>query len=485
MRRRALGASVMAAAAALVLAGGAAAAPPADYDPASREWNGLSELMKIAAARGFEVEPVTTLDWSDLGADDTLAVVYPARDATPSPSDVLRFLASGGRLLVADDFGGAEPLLRGLEMERGAPPDADAFYGDDPALPWAHATDPRHVLAAGGATAILTNHPAYLRTALPPVFVFGGEDSDHAAVVEGKYGEGLFVAVSDPSILINAMLRLPANRAFAANLLERVAGIHAVPPPAGADAGVAAAPADDGAGAGASPPRRRVVLAWGDFAERGTYDAGDQGDLADRLGLWMVAAHVRSFGKWLASLAGRPLPGLVVRLIGLLALLVAGAIALGALPIGRRHYDGDWFGRGSAAPHRALVARQDLRSAARVLEEDVLMRLLGHGESDPAALAAARAAQSPERLADEILARAARTPARPGAAPAAAPGAAPATPELRRRLVRTLVRLQRLSLASYDVTLRTPEPAPAEFLAVYRECRDLVERLGKSPHGSR
>ncbi|HEV8323871.1 MAG TPA: DUF4350 domain-containing protein [Myxococcota bacterium] len=488
-------------------AGGSGGGGAADYDPASREWNGLAEMMLIAKTRGFEVEAVRELDWGDLSADDTLAVVYPARAATPSPADTLRFLAAGGRLLIADDFGGAEGLLRGLEMERGAPPDADAFYADDPALPWAHAVDPRHVLAAGGAAAILTNYPAYLRTALPPVFVFGGPDSDHAAVVEGKYGEGLFVALSDPSVLINAMLRHPANRAFLSNLLERVAGKYAVPEPEdaadGAGTGDAGLGAGAGAGAGAAtvahdedaahrddaPAKRRIVLAWGAFDERGSFDAGRRaGGEDDVYGFWVVEGHIRSFGKWLATLAGHPLPALIVRLLAIIAVIVATAIALGVLPVGRRHYDGDWFGRGSAAPSRALAARRDLRAAARVLEEEVLATLLETVGADGrtwSALSPFPAAAAPERLADEILRRyGARLTAEAGdpkgtALPRPARDDARAQASERRRIARTLARLQRLSIASYDVSLRAPDPTPAEFLAVWKECRDLVERCGK------
>src|SRR5262249_41011705 len=62
------------------------------------------------------------------------------------------------------------------------------------------------------------NHPATLRSTLPPAYAFA---PGAALVVEGRVGKGSFVAIADPSVLINNMLEIDGNRAFAEGLVAR------------------------------------------------------------------------------------------------------------------------------------------------------------------------------------------------------------------------------------------------------------------------
>src|SRR5207249_4750634 len=71
-------------------------------------------------------------------------------------------------------------------------------------------------LLAAATPTLVTNHPAYFVTSLAPALEFA---PGAAAVVEGRVGEGRFVAISDPSVLINNMLELTEDRRFAGGLV--------------------------------------------------------------------------------------------------------------------------------------------------------------------------------------------------------------------------------------------------------------------------
>src|SRR5262249_29763509 len=68
------------------------------------------------------------------------------------------------------------------------------------------------------APELVANHPSNFQTALPATYSFS---PGHALVVEGQIGRGYFVALADPSVLINNMLEIDSNRAFARALIRR------------------------------------------------------------------------------------------------------------------------------------------------------------------------------------------------------------------------------------------------------------------------
>jgi hypothetical protein len=200
--------------AALCLLAGAARA--ADYDLGA-QWNGLSALAGEAERQGCHLSAPGLLDWSVLGPHDVVWLVYP--EVAVDPGQLKRFLAQGGRALIADDFGAAADTLAALEIRRAAgalPPDVPR-YRQHPHLPIA-----RSVLGTElGRTAreIVANHPARFESALP--FTYGFSPTE-GLVVEGQVGTGYFVALSDPSVLINNMLEIEGNRAFAEGLVRRM-----------------------------------------------------------------------------------------------------------------------------------------------------------------------------------------------------------------------------------------------------------------------
>ena len=198
---------------ALCLCAPARAAPEEDYRPDSSAWNGLSRFLAEATAAGCAVSPATTLDWARLGPRDVLFFVYPLSPVDP---DALGdFLSRGGRALLADDFGAAGPALDALQLHRGAARlEGVLREPGHPELPVARVA---LLTALGRSTPrLVTNHPAVFETSLPATFALSPAQ---AIVVEGGVGRGHFIALADPSVLINNMMELEGNAAFARGLL--------------------------------------------------------------------------------------------------------------------------------------------------------------------------------------------------------------------------------------------------------------------------
>ena len=77
----------------------------ADFAPTSRDWNGLNDLQSVAGLVDLHIQPRTTVDFAQVDEQDVLLVVAPQVAPTGVALDSLRrFVESGGRLIVADDF---------------------------------------------------------------------------------------------------------------------------------------------------------------------------------------------------------------------------------------------------------------------------------------------------------------------------------------------------------------------------------------------
>jgi len=182
-------------------------------------WNGLSELLEIAAQEG-DVSRLSRVDVSHLSASDGLLIIHPVQ---PLPTaELAKFMRSGGRVAVADDFGAGGRFLATFGMTlrdvEGAP--MRALRGN-PAWPIA-APVVAHALT-DGVSALVTNHPRVLyHPTLTPVFELSGDLG--AVVLSGAVGGGRLVAIADASVLINNMLEFDGNRQFARDLVRFIRG---------------------------------------------------------------------------------------------------------------------------------------------------------------------------------------------------------------------------------------------------------------------
>jgi hypothetical protein len=317
----------------LLVATVADAAPPprddtVDYDPRSQAWNGMASFVGLAEGMGFEVAAKSSLEWSDLSADDILFLVFPLQRVDPNRLGA--FVQAGGNVVIADDFGEGKDAMAGLGLIRADVTTAKAsrYYKD---LPWAPIAAPKgdHPLSAN-VPEVVTNHPAALTHVEGATTIIGFDDGG-AVVVAGERGSGRFVAISDPSIFINRMQQFPGNVQLAANLLSYLDRGHRA---------------------------RRVVLLRGDVPMYGDPRpyiddprAGDVGRSIADLNFWLSERRA-----WLLT------PGAMKALAIALAagLLLLAAVAL---PVRRGpKIDGAWlrFGRpGRRDEPHALIAEAD------------------------------------------------------------------------------------------------------------------------------
>ncbi len=320
----------------------AAMASETDFLPGNVSWNGYSALNAMAGARGKPLKLVQTLDWGRLPYNAALIVAHP--EVKLPLEKVAAFLARGGRLLLADDFGAGGALLERFDIKRveASPGGVRHFQHGNPNLPIAHdqplAGRRGHPLTKG-VRRVVTNHPAYLRSRLPSLLEFGR--GGQQLLVAATVGKGELIALSDPSALINTMMQFKGNRALARNLLRRLAGTGGP-----------------------------ILILTGSFRLK-----GELAPEAAEVPRGSVAAFLSDFNDFLGEInsyalveAGLRALALVCGCLGLLGLVML-------LPMPRRDMDGHWVQAEGSDPSG--------------LEEDVVRygrRCRGGGAALPAAL---------------------------------------------------------------------------------------------------
>lgn len=293
-----------------------------DYLPDNGEWNGTSELASLAAGLQLPLQLTTQLAWDELDDKTVLLLLYPRGEI--DAEKLRQFIARGGRVLIADDFGAAAPLLAKLGIRRHTEGiRARHRYGDNPGLPIALPSRRGHPLTAG-LRAVMTNHPAYFESSLPTLLGFAG--GRQQVLVAGSVGKGRFIALSDPSVLINAMLRFKGNLALATNILSQLG---------------------DG--------RARALLVTGHFQQGGLLP-GEQAP--QRRAAAQVNKLVDRLNDFALTAAGMRVLAFV------LGGLVVGAFLL-VLPMPRRDLDGRWLRPGA----RLLRLDQSVFAASQLREE--------------------------------------------------------------------------------------------------------------------
>ncbi len=195
-------------------------------------WDSTTELVRIARERlgKDRVETPAELDWARLRPGDGVIVLHPEREL--DYAEALAFLRAGGRLALLDDYGRSEPILDRFKIRRvDAPRRPAESIRDNPQLAIAVPTiqvvagqeQGRHPIVAG-VSQVVTNHPTGLvHPSLTPVLTIPGaqDDPDVTLAVTGIIADrGRLLAMGDPSVVMNLMLRYPGNRAFAAGLID-------------------------------------------------------------------------------------------------------------------------------------------------------------------------------------------------------------------------------------------------------------------------
>lgn len=239
----------------------AVSAQAAPFDPNGADWEGCSRLVDLAREElgVTRVQVLEEVDYERLGSSDGLLLIHP--EGSYDLDELSAFMKMGGRVAVVDDFGDGDRLLDRFRIIRGpAPTDPLQMLRGNPQLPIATPAS-GHPIVADVAQVVL-NHPTTVKHAdlssllrIPRV---GGEVGPDVALA-GQVGEGRLVALGDPSIFINQMLRFPGNRALAKNLLVYLLE-----------------------GSGERKRDAHLIILHGKFRERGTLGGGIRGTLRDR-----------------------------------------------------------------------------------------------------------------------------------------------------------------------------------------------------------
>lgn len=297
-RRKALGLLLTV----LVVLVHAVTALAAPFDLNGTDWEGANELVRLARAElgAGRVVPTTAIDFADLKPDDGLLIMYPERSL--DTDELTRFMRAGGRVILLDDFGRGDSLLTNFGMKRvAAPRHPQESLRHNPQLALAEPASAHPVVA--DVTRVVTNHPTGLaHPDLSPVLKIRATsgEQDVVVAVAGAVGQGRLLAVGDPSIVMNSMLRYSGNKAFARGLVR-----YAVDADAWGKRG------------------GRLVLATGTFEQKGSYggeknpvsewlrDVKDLLDQIRREGMpailtWAAAAALGlALVVWVGSRAGR------------------------------------------------------------------------------------------------------------------------------------------------------------------------------------
>jgi hypothetical protein len=195
----------------------------ADFCMLSTNWNGCSQFAKVLAERGNIVWIINPYNTLDLDENGVLIVVGPDVDfSSLEIKAVSNFLNRGGTLLLADDFGTANTLIAGLEIDWKFydRPLGDIFYdkrADFPVV--ARIEDPG---LAYNVEKLVLNVPSVITGSEGEAFsskvsVVGGKRRSYPIMAETSYGEGRVILLSDPDIVINDMMT--ENRNFVENLV--------------------------------------------------------------------------------------------------------------------------------------------------------------------------------------------------------------------------------------------------------------------------
>ncbi len=324
------------------------------FEVGDSSWEGASDFFALAEGRlgRDRVSVVATLDYSELEPGDGVLILHP--DVDVSFDDVTRFLRAGGRVAVADDHGRGDVLLKHFAITRVPAPsrpaatlrgNADLAIATPVLEIVAGAERGRHPIAAH-VDEVITNHATGLEhPALTPVLQIDAADAPPVsfAVTGIIGGRGRLLAIGDPSVFINLMLRYPGNRAFAEGVVDYLV-------------------ANDDWGARGG----RLFIVANEFRQTGRYGGGSglADDALDKLhelrdelatwhdsGLpthaaWVLAALAGAFAVvWLVSRAARPHQAAPPRFARSTPLVAQGGV------IGRAHV----LAAGTTAPALALI----------------------------------------------------------------------------------------------------------------------------------
>jgi hypothetical protein len=207
------------------------------YHPLNPDWNGCSKVanatLNLTLLFSYRI-PLPN-------QPSLLAIIGPSTIFTKDEiAEIRSFLEAGGTVLLADDFGTGNTLLKGLNVSAqfSGKPLADLYYySKAPRFPLIGAFSPSPITA--NVTTVVLNRPSYidiansslvtkLASSSPFSFVDlsgNGRPSPNETInsypvmAAAKIGRGTLILISDPSMFVNDMIDLNDNMQLFRNLI--------------------------------------------------------------------------------------------------------------------------------------------------------------------------------------------------------------------------------------------------------------------------
>ncbi|WP_434530775.1 DUF4350 domain-containing protein [Haloarcula sp. NS06] len=219
----------------------AASTSSAAFGAYNSKWDGAGELRTVAVDAGANVTVGTNVSqYPTSDADGTVAVVLsPAEPYSSSErTRIAEFVRSGGTLVVAEDYRPhGNELLAAVGADArfdGRPVYDNRNYYRNSSFP--EATPAGDYPETTGVDTVVLNYGTTVRAGSATTLVNTSEyaylDSNGNANLDGEeqlasrpvvtsesVGDGRVIAVSDPSIFVNAMLERGDNRRFVQNIV--------------------------------------------------------------------------------------------------------------------------------------------------------------------------------------------------------------------------------------------------------------------------
>lgn len=193
----------------------------APLDLNGSDWEGYAEFVRLARAELDSTHVVTTtrIDFRELRPDDAVVLIHPERPL--DTVELSKFMRAGGRVVLLDDFGTGDALLRHFNMERVPGPSQPVEYlRQNPQLALAEPASTHPVV--NDVSRVVLNHATGIQHPdLSPVLkVRTQAGPDLVVAVAGAVGQGRLLAIGDASIAMNAMLRYSGNKALARGIVR-------------------------------------------------------------------------------------------------------------------------------------------------------------------------------------------------------------------------------------------------------------------------
>ncbi|MGZ4851540.1 MAG: DUF4350 domain-containing protein [Candidatus Bathyarchaeia archaeon] len=208
--------------------------PNGDFRVENPSWNGLSTLSSKA-----KLTLVNTFDHLPANPKGTSLLIVPYETFSDSElSQLKNYVLNGGTLAILDDYGFGNQVLNsvGVKMRFTGVPMLDPLYNyKDKWLP--KITDFSNSSIGANVSSIVFNHASSLNNtsestvvAYSSMFSFLDVNSDGSwnnnepngpfpVVAYSSLGQGVVVAVADPSLMINGMIGLDDNLQFINNVM--------------------------------------------------------------------------------------------------------------------------------------------------------------------------------------------------------------------------------------------------------------------------